>query len=148
MAAFHILYAVCFAIWITLGVSKFIELTGPGRKQEQSPDGVQREAVAQRKEWTTSKRWAIRLSGWCIALALIPLALYLVNVPSFSFADGKWVAGPWDNWYVPCLGALSLAVLALFVDRLGRLGRLGRSTALVLAVSLLFAALYFLRVRV
>jgi hypothetical protein len=65
-----------------------------------------------------------------------------------AYADGEWVAGPWDNWYVPFLEAISLAVLALFVDRLGRLGRLGRSTALVLAVSLLFAGLYFLRARV
>lgn len=152
MPAIEILSAVCFAVWMTIGFSKFIELTGPGRKQVQSPDGLRPTAVAQRnKQWTPLKRWAIRLSCWCIALTLVPLALYLVNVPSYSYADGKWAAGPRDGWLVAAMGVLTLCALiqlsyqlaALVLNpRASLIRRLARSTVFVLAVAVAFLVLY------
>jgi cytochrome bd-type quinol oxidase subunit 2 len=137
-----ILRAFFLAVVITVAITGII---AEYILQQKKLDDSQQDTVAQREDLN---RWARRIAGGSVVVAFVLLALFVARVPSLAYADGKWVAGPWDNWYVPFLGAISLAVLALFVDRLRRLGRRGRSVAFVLAVSLLFAALAFLRVRV
>jgi hypothetical protein len=102
--------------------------------------------------WVALKRWTMRLSLACFAVAFILLVLFWSHAPSFSYVNGKWVAGSREVWNIAFLGVIDLCVLAMLLDRLvlvirnpraPRIRRLVRSTALVLAVPVAFAGFYF-----
>jgi hypothetical protein len=97
------------------------------------------------------KRWTMRLCLGCFAVAFILLVLFWSHAPSLSYVNGKWVAGSREVWNIAFLAAIDLCILAMLLDRLvlvirnpraSLTRRLVRSTALVLAVPVAFAAFY------
>jgi hypothetical protein len=145
-ATLNILGTACVAVMVTESFSRLIvDAMRRRSKQEPSVPGFQQETVAQKdKTSKASKRWTMGVARLSIVVAVISLALY-------------WIAGSGDVWLVACLGALTLAVLAMFLGYLVRLllnpraslsRRLVRSTALVLAVAVAFVMIYCKLARV